>query len=161
MRTLKEGAVAYIDNTAYTIEDINPLLELEGAYFMPTHKYLNSDTEGDNWMKAYYYGMGSVGSYTYPGLKDKSHDLYSFDLNTSSKLYVITYGNTPEFIDNTWQRVTLSKPAFTLSNAVYKYTDVYVKNIDVPEGESVKVTMKTPATGSDMDGVYYLLVKPN
>lgn len=161
MRTFKEGAVAYIDNTAYTIEDINPLLELEGAYFMPTHKYLNSDTEGDNWMKAYYYGMGNSGSYSYPGLKDKSHDLYSFDLNTSSKLYVITYGNTPEFIDNTWQRISLSKPAFTLSDAVYKYTDVYVKNIDVPRGESVNVTMKTPATGSDEDGVYYLLVKPN
>ena len=40
-------------------------------------------------------------------------------------------------------------------------TDIYVKNIDVPEGESVNVTMKTPATGSDEDGVYYLLVKPN
>jgi len=159
LRTFEEGAVAYVDNTAYTIDYINPLLELEGAYFVPPHRYLNVSETAGNWMKAYYYGMAESGGYSYPALKRQSKPLYSFDLNQSATLYVITYGNTPAFIDDTWQRVSLKEPAFTLSDAVYKYTDIYVKNVDVPKGESVNITMKTPATGTDEDGVYFLLVK--
>lgn len=160
-RTFEEGAIAYVDNTAYTIENINPLLELEGAYFIPPHRYLNVSGASYDWMHAYYYGMSESGNYSYPALKRQVKPLYSFDLNKSATLCVITYGNTPAFIDDTWQRVILKEPAFTLSDAVYKYTDMYVKNIDVPNGESVNVTMKTPATGTDEDGVYFLIVKPN
>lgn len=159
LRTFEEGAIAYVDNTAYTIDYINPLLELEGAYFVPTHRYLNVSEAAGNWMKAYYYGMAECGGYSYPALKRQVKPLYSFDLNQSATLYVITYGSTPAFIDDTWQRVSLKEPAFTLSDAVYKYTDMYVKNVDVPKGESVNITMKTPATGTDEDGVYFLLVK--
>jgi len=161
MRTFKNGAIAYVDNTSYTIDNINPLLGLEGAYFMPVHMYLNSTETASGWMKAYYWGLSECGNYIYPGLRGESKPLYSFDLNQSATLYVITYGNTPSFIDDTWQRVRLEKPAFTVSNAVYKYTDMYIKNVDVPKGESVNVTMKTPATGSSDDGVYFLIVKPH
>lgn len=159
MRTFEEGAIAYVDNDTYTISNINPLLGLEGASFVPPHRYLNIDSSEDNWMKAYYYGLTSCEGLSYPGFSTTPKELYSFDLNRSASLYVITYGNTPEFIDSTWQRFNLKEPAFTLGDATYKYTDVYVKNIDVPIGESVKVTMKTPASGSSEDGVYFLLIK--
>ena len=160
MRKLENGAIAYVDNGTYTIDNINPMLELEGAYFVPPHRYLNTDSSADNWMKAYYYGMGNVNGLSYPGLAGKSHILYSFDLNRSATMYVVTYGTTPGFIDSTWHRMKLSEPAFTLDDAAYRYTDVYVKNVEVPYGESVNVTMKTPGTGKDTDGVYFLIVKP-
>ncbi len=161
-----EGAVAYGDRD-YPVVYLNDLAELEGCCYLPPNMSMNyaaygSDAESSvAWQNAYYYGLGSEKGYKYPAFSGKSFDLYSFNLNTTANLYVVTYGNTPEFIDDTWKKLKLGT-VFIVERPTgrYAYDDIYMKTVSVPEGKSVKVTMKTPGTRDINDGQYYLLVKP-
>ena len=87
--------------------------------------------------------------------------MYEFDLNTDSTLYILTYGDKPAFIDDTWQAIQLSKSAFTVDGVSAKFTIMYMKHIDVEEGTPVRVSALTPGTGSTSTGTYFMLIKPD
>ena len=97
-RIFTEDAVAYIDNTSYTITGIDPMLGIEGAYFIPPHYNVASTSSTNSWMRAYYYGLGSCGGYEYPEFDKTPQPMYEFDLNTDATLYIFTYGEKPAFI---------------------------------------------------------------
>lgn len=159
--TLQEGARAYVDNTAYFITEINPQLDFEGAYFIPPHRRTDKNVNGREymWMRAYYSGARAMGDYTYPNYPTSPQPWYSFELNQSSILYLVTSGNKPEFLDETWQKLSIDGPAFVVADTD-EYRNVYVKQVNVENGTSVKISMKTPSTGVVTDGNYYLIVRP-
>ena len=160
-RIFTEDAVAYIDNTSYTITGIDPMLGIEGAYFIPPHYNVASTSSTNSWMRAYYYGLGSCGGYEYPEFDKTPQPMYEFDLNTDATLYIFTYGEKPAFIDDTWQCLQLSGRPFTVDGVSAKYTDMYMKHVDVEDGSSVRVSALTPGTGSTNTGTYFMLIKPD
>ena len=111
------------------------------------------------WMRAYYSGARAMGDYTYPNYPTAPQPWYSFELNQSSILYLVTSGNKPEFLDETWQKLSIDGPAFVVADTD-EYRNVYVKQVNVENGTSVKISMKTPSTGVVTDGNYYLIVRP-
>lgn len=159
-RVFEEGAVAFIDNSSYKIASMEPLLELEGSYFIPPHYKVSSTDSINSWVRAYYYGLGEVGGYKYPLFDKTPQPMYEFDLNTDATLYVITHGVKPAFIDDTWQCTQFKKGAFSIEGVSDKYTDVYIKHVDVADGSSVRVSALTPGTGTGNTGTYFMLVKP-
>ena len=159
-RKLENGAIAFADNTGYKINNINPIIGIEGALFVPPiHVFAESGVK-KSWLRAYYYGLKVNEGYKYPGFVGDYKPLYSFKLERSADLYVITAGQKPAFIDETWQRVPLDKPAFTVSDNMFTYNEIYVKHVDVEPGLPVTVTMSTANTGSTNDGLYFTLIKP-
>ena len=54
----------------------------------------------------------------------------------------------------------MDKPAFTVSDNMFTYNEMYVKHVDVEPGAPVTVTMSTANTGSTNDGLYFTLIKP-
>ena len=159
-RVFKEDAVAFVDNSTYKITGIDPLLELEGAYFVPPHYNVAGTATNNTWMRAYYYGLGEFGGYEYPLFANTPQPMYEFDLNTDATLYVVTYGSKPAFIDDTWQCVQFKRGAFSIEGLSAKYTDVYIKHVDVEDGSSVRVSALTPGTGNTSTGTYFMIVKP-
>jgi len=160
--TLKEGERAYIEG-GYTITDINSQLGIEGAYIIPPHRRADiaiSSLGNYAWIKAYYHSMKKIDSLQYPNFPQTPQPWYSFDLNRSSMLYLITLDSKPAFLDDTWQKLILDKPAFTVEETGKVYRNVYVKPVDVENGTSVKINMKTYSSGDYNDGVYFLVVKP-
>ena len=160
-RIFTEDTLAYIDNSSYTITGIDPMLGIEGAWFIPPHYNVASTSSINSWMRAYYYGLGSCGGYEYPAFDNTPQPMYEFDLNTDSTLYILTYGDKPAFIDDTWQCIQLSKSAFTVDGVSAKFTSMYMKHIDVEEGTPVRVSALTPGTGSTSTGTYFMLIKPD
>jgi len=160
-RVFTEGAIAYIDNTSYTITGIDSMLDIEGAWFIPPHYNVASTSSTNSWMRAYYYGLGSCGGYSYPEFDNTPQPMYEFDLNTDSTLYILTYGDKPAFIDDTWQCIQLSKSAFTVDGVAAKFNNMYMKHIDIEDGTPVRVSALTPGTGSTSTGTYFMLVKPD
>ena len=110
------------------------------------------------WQKAYYFGCKLVGNYKYPEFEKRMFDFQSFDLNTSADIYVATYGNTPMFIDGTWEKLDYDKKVFRVTGTEEIYTDIYVKHVNVGS-EPVNFVMKTPGTGS-VGGMYITFIKP-
>lgn len=160
------GAVAYGDRT-YTVAYLNDLSELAGCSYLPPNLNMNYIGYGSAtrslvaWQNAYYYGHGEQEGYEYPAFEGKSFDLYTFNLNTTANIYVVTYGNTPKFIDDTWRKLELGTVFIVDRNGKdLVYDDIYVKTVTVPENSSVPVTMKTPGTGDINDGQYYVFIKP-
>ena len=142
------------------VTGIDPLLELEGAYFIPPHYNVSSTSSVNTWARAYYYGLGELGGYKYPLFEKTSLPMYEFDLNTDATLYVVTYGSKPAFVDDTWQSIQFKRGAFSIEGLSAKYTDVYIKHIDVQEGSPVRVSALTPGTGNTSTGTYFMIVKP-
>jgi len=159
--TAQSGGRAYVDNNVYFITEINPQLDLEGAYYIPPHRRTDKNVNGTNymWMRAYYSGVRAMGNYIYPNYPMTPQPWYSFDLNQSSVLYLITSGSKPEFLDDTWQKLSIDGPAFVVGDTD-EYRNVYVKQVNVENGSSVRISMKTPSTGTTIDGNYYLFVRP-
>ena len=155
----ENGAFAYADNNGYIIKNIDPMLELDGAYLIPPLSGVVNTAEGNSWMKAYYYGLSENNGFKYPGFAKGSMPMYSFRLESSADVYVITSGFKPEFIDSTWMRIDLEKSAFTVSDNRFKYDTMFVKHVNVEEGNPVNVSMLTPGTGKGNDGLYYTIVK--
>lgn len=160
-RIFTEDTLAYIDNSTYTITGIDPMLGIEGAWFIPPHYNVASTSSINSWMRAYYYGLGSCGGYEYPAFDNTPQPMYEFDLNTDSTLYILTYGDKPAFIDDTWQCIQLSRSAFIVDGVSAKFTTMYMKHIDVEEGTPVRVSALTPGTGSTSTGTYFMLIKPD
>ena len=159
--TLHEGAIAYVDNTSYYITNINPMLNLEGSYFVPPHRRTDKNVNSGPylWMRAYHSGIKSISSVYYPNFPNTPQPWYSFDLNRSSLLYIVTSGSKPKFLDDTWQKLDIDGYAFVVTDSD-EYKHVYVKQVNVEQGTSVRISMKTPATGQTTDGNYYLFIKP-
>jgi len=157
---MREGAEAYADNRSFVIGNIDPMLELDGAYFVPQLYYLTDTNEINAWIRAYYFGLDTCNGYAYPSYPKTAMPMYSFNLERTSDVYVVTNGFKPAFIDSTWQRVTLDKPAFTVSDNKYKLTEMYVKHFEVQKGSPVTVTMTTANSGDTKAGLYYTLIKP-
>lgn len=155
-----DGINAYADNSAFKIGNIDPMLELEGAYVIPPLYNLTGTGENTAWMRAYYYGLDEYKGYHYPSYPKTAMPMYSFELEKPADLYVITSGFKPVFMDSTWQRIVLDKPAFTVSDNKFTYTEMYVKHIEVQEGSPVKVTMPTVNSKDVRAGLYYTFVKP-
>ena len=74
-------------------------------------------------------------------------------------MYVVTSGEKPAFLDDTWQKFNFRGTAFVASELATAYSDVYVKHISVELGEPVTVSMKTPGTGK-ITSQYFTVIKP-
>ena len=152
------GGKAFSDRD-YAINKINELFEPEGCiYLAPSYTMIGGSAAQVAWQKAYYFGCKSVGNYKYPEFEKRMFDFQSFDLNTSADIYVATYGNTPMFIDGTWEKLDYDKKVFRVTGTEEIYTDIYVKHVNVGS-EPVNFVMKTPGTGS-VGGMYITFIKP-
>ncbi len=159
-RNLNMGTYFQQENTSgNTVSMINEFLGIEGGLIIPIQSSVDSAREENNWMRAYYYGTGSISGFSYPAMKDKVNDWYEFTLNRSADVYVIASGNKPGFIDDTWQQLNFPGNAFLPMGATVSYDKVYVKHIDVEIGEPVTVSMKTQGIGK-LGAQYFTVVKP-
>lgn len=153
--SLTDGAQAYAQSG--NISMIDDFAELEGAYYFTFPSDLLTTAQNSAWMRAYYYGTDTESGYEYPGLYGKTHDWYSFEINTSAYLYVVTAGKTPKFIDSSWEKVESQAPMFDTYGVIRSYRTVYRKYVNVNNGEKEKIVMQTPGVRG---AAYYLLVKP-
>ena len=159
-RNLEAGTYFQQENVSgNTVNMINEFLGIEGGLLIPIQSSVDSAREENNWMRAYYYGTGSISGFGYPAMKDKVNDWYEFTLNRSADIYVIASGNKPGFIDDTWQQLNFFGNAFLPMGATVSYDKVYVKHIDVEIGEPVTVSMKTQGIGK-LGAQYFTVVKP-
>ena len=159
-RNLEAGTYFQQENVSgNTVNIINEFLGIEGGLLIPIQSSVDSAKEENNWMRAYYYGAGSISGFGYPAMKGKVNDWYEFTLNRSADVYVIASGNKPGFIDDTWQQLNFPGNAFLPMGATVSYDKVYVKHIDVEIGEPVTVSMKTQGIGK-LGAQYFTVVKP-
>ena len=151
-----DGAAAFFEN--FSVDLMDDLLETEGSYYIPLSYYLLNSDSRYAWQRAYYFGLGEDSGFEYPGFKNKVNPWYSFDLNASAYLYVVTAGKKPMFIDNSWERIELNNSLFSTTGILKNYGTVYKKYINVNRGETEHVVMQTPGTG-DTNSAYYLLIQ--
>ena len=131
------------------------LPELEGAYYFPLSYNTVCGKGGYAWQKAFFFGMPQNEKYIYPEFDAKTHDWYSFNLNGSAYLYIVLSGESPEWVDSSWERINLNNPLFYTYGYRKNYRTVYRKYVNVKTGEKEHIIMKTPGIKS----AYYLLIK--
>jgi len=159
-RNLEQGINVYVENTKEcVVGGLNEFIGIEGATLIPVQNSVESTTPENNWMRAYYYGMPKIGDISYPAMEGKINDWYEFTLNRSADIYVISSGEKPKFLDDTWQMLNFKNNAMSITGVGKIYNDVYMKHIDVPMGEPVTVSMKTPGTGKP-GSQYFTVIRP-
>lgn len=165
--TFEKGVRMYTANAYYLANVINPQLDLDGAYYVPAQRRTESSVNNQEyqWARAYFLGLREYPEYyQYPNYPTEPQPWFSFDLNQSSMLYLVNNGTKPKFIDDTWQKLTIDGIVLEIEDIngvpAESFKDVYVKQVNVENGSSVKITMKTPATGVHSDGSYFLFIKP-
>ena len=131
--TLENGVFMYTNYTTVTAENISG--ELKGLPYLYTANPI----------------AGSAPQTIKDAWGNKLLSWYTFDINKSANIYIYTDGDSLAYGNDGYTKETASTPYFQKKNND-SYTNMtirYVKHIDVPEGETVTVSVpNTPWFGT-------------